>query len=135
MAGASDYLEKELLDHAFLGAAGAWTAPTTVYVALFTTATDDTGGGTEVANANAYARTAVTFDAATGTNPTTISNQLVQFPTATGSWGTVTHFAIVDSATHAGGNFLAHGTLTSPVAVNTNDMPQFAAGQLTVELA
>ena len=38
MTAASDYLEDKLLDHALRGSSGAFTAPGTVYVALFTTA-------------------------------------------------------------------------------------------------
>ena len=46
MAGFSDYLEDKVLDHGFGGT--AYTAPTTLYVALYTVAPTDTGGGTEV---------------------------------------------------------------------------------------
>ena len=53
MAGFSDYLEDKVLDHVFGGT--AYTAPTTLYVALYTVAPTDTGGGTEVSG-GAYAR-------------------------------------------------------------------------------
>ena len=46
MAGFSDYLEDKVLDHVFGGT--AYTAPSTLYVALYTVAPTDTGGGTEV---------------------------------------------------------------------------------------
>ena len=46
MSGFSDYLEDKVLDHVFGG--NAYTAPTTLYVALYTVAPSDTGGGTEV---------------------------------------------------------------------------------------
>ncbi len=46
MAGFSDYLEDKVLDHVFGG--NAYTAPATLYVALYTVAPTDTGGGTEV---------------------------------------------------------------------------------------
>jgi hypothetical protein len=46
MAGFSDYLEDKVLDHVFGG--NAYTAPSTLYVALYTVAPSDTGGGTEV---------------------------------------------------------------------------------------
>ena len=45
MAGFTDYLEDKVLDHVFGGS--AYTAPTTLYVGLFTAAPSDTGGGTE----------------------------------------------------------------------------------------
>jgi hypothetical protein len=56
MAGFSDYLEDKVLDHVFGG--NAYTAPTTLYVALYTVAPTDTGGGTEVSG-GAYARQSV----------------------------------------------------------------------------
>ena len=46
MAGFSDYLEDKVLEHVFGG--NAYTAPGTHYVALYTVAPTDTGGGTEV---------------------------------------------------------------------------------------
>ena len=46
MAGFSDYLENKVVGHVFGGA--AYTAPATLYVALYTSAPSDTGGGTEV---------------------------------------------------------------------------------------
>ena len=42
----SNYLELEVLDHVFGGS--AYSAPGTIYAALFTVAPSDTGGGTEV---------------------------------------------------------------------------------------
>ena len=43
MAGFSDYLETKVLDHVFGGT--SYTAPTTLYVALYTAAPTDTGSG------------------------------------------------------------------------------------------
>ena len=72
MAGFSDYLEDKVLDHVFGGT--AYTAPATLYVALYTVAPDDTGGGTEVTTTGtAYARQTATFTVS-GTSPTTATN-------------------------------------------------------------
>ena len=57
MAEFTDFLENKIIDHMLRNQ--AYTPPTTVYVALFTTATTDAGGGTEVSG-GAYARQAVT---------------------------------------------------------------------------
>ena len=65
MAGFSDYLEDKVLDHVFGG--NAYTAPSTLYVALYTVAPTDTGGGTEVSG-GAYARQTATFTVS-GTDP------------------------------------------------------------------
>ena len=58
MSGFSDYLEDKVLEHVFGG--NAFTAPSTLYVALYTVAPSDTGGGTEVSG-GAYARQTGTF--------------------------------------------------------------------------
>jgi hypothetical protein len=64
MGSLSDYAENALLNHIFNT---AYTSVATVYVALSTGTLTDTSTGasmSEVANANGYARTAVTFGAA-----------------------------------------------------------------------
>ena len=54
----TNFLETEILDHVFAGA--AYTAPSTKYLALFTGAHGETGGGTEVSGGG-YARQTVAF--------------------------------------------------------------------------
>ena len=103
MAGFSDYLEDKVLNHVFGGT--NYTAPTTHYVALYTVAPTDTGGGTEVTG-GAYARQTSTFNVS-GTSPTTATNAAaVEYPTATANYGTVVAVGIVDALT--GGNVLAY---------------------------
>ena len=53
MAALSDYLENELLDHA-LGT-GSFTAPTNVYLSLYTTDPTDADTGNELSG-NGYSR-------------------------------------------------------------------------------
>lgn len=132
MSALSDYLENELLDHVLRNS--SYTSPSAVYAALFTTATADAGTGTEVSNSNAYARTALTFGSAASGG--SISNTAdTDFTTATGSWGTVTHMAIVDSATYGGGNFLFHGALDASKAVGDGDTFTLPSGNVTCTLA
>lgn len=131
MAGSkSDFLELELLDHV-LGNQ-AYSAPETVYVALYTTAPTDAGGGVEVSAAG-YARVAVTNDL---TNwPAAVAGakangEEITFPTATGDWGTVVAFAILDAA--SGGNFLYWGDLTASKEIKNGDTAKFAVGTLSI---
>ena len=123
----TDYLENKVLDHTFRNT--AYTSPTTVYVGLFTTATTDAGGGTEVSGGS-YARQAATFDAAA--SGATDNSSAIDFPTATASWGTVTHFAIFDAA--SAGNMLAHAALTTSKAIDTGDVARWNAGELDITL-
>lgn len=122
----SNYLETEILDHVFAG--NAYTAPSTLYVALFTTATGDAGTGTEVSGGS-YARQTASFSV-TGNTATNTAN--IEFPASTASWGTVTHCAIYDSLT--GGNMLSHGALTASKAVETGDILRFSAGEIDITL-
>ena len=133
----STYLEKGVLDHIFMQA--ALSQPTNVYVALCTAAPADNDTGSTIVepSGNAYARVstaAADWTVATdASNNTTAENaNVITFPTATGSWGTVTHVAICDAAT--GGNVLAYGTLTTPKAIATDDTASFAAGSLVITL-
>lgn len=127
MTAFSDFLENELLDHTL--AVAAYSAPAGVWVGLHTTATNDDNTGTEVSGGS-YARTAVTFSAASGGS--TSNSATVTFPTATASWGTVTHFGLYDAATV--GNLLYWGALTTSKTVDNGDVFTFPSGNLTVSL-
>ena len=93
MSQATNYLENKIAEHVFGGS--AYTAPSTLYVALFTSAPSDTGSGTE-ASGGSYTRMAMAFTVSSDTASNT-SN--VEFPKATASWGTVTHFAVASGDT------------------------------------
>ena len=130
MSGFSDYLEDKVLDHVFGG--NAFTAPSTLYVALYTVAPSDTGGGTEVSG-GAYARQTATFTVS-GTNPTTASNTAaIEYPTATANYGTVVAVGVLDAS--SSGNLLAYSTLDSSKVVSSGDVFRFNAGDLDITLA
>jgi hypothetical protein len=127
---ASDYLEGKILDHVF--GLASYTAPANLYVALFTAAPNDAGGGTEVSG-NAYARVQVTNSSATWTRTTsTISNSIdITFPAPTPSdWGTLTHFAVFDAS--SGGNQIGWSSLTAPTSTSAETAVKFTAGALTI---
>lgn len=122
----SNYLKAALLNHVFRNT--TYTSPSAVYLALFTVAPTDAGGGTEVTG-GAYIRKAVTFEDATTTPPVQISNTVaVDFGTATADWGTVVAFAAFDAVTD--GNMLYWTSLTVPRTVSLGDEAVFAVGQL-----
>ncbi len=146
MSAMSDYLENKLVDHIFR--AQSFSAPATLYVALFTSAPSDSGGGTEVSGGN-YARASVTSSlanwagtqsagsttASSGTGGQTSNNGAITFNAPSGAnWGTVTHFGIFDAA--SSGNLLFHGALTAPKTINDGDSaPSFQTAQLAVTFA
>lgn len=131
MAGSkSDFLENELLDHV-LGNA-AYSAPATVYIALYTADPSDAGGGTEVTGGS-YARKAVTNNSTNWPNASggAKSNGTdIVFVTATASWGTVTAFGIFDAS--SGGNLLYWAELTIDKTIDNGDTAQFSTGDLDV---
>ena len=122
----TNFLETEILDHVFAGA--AYTAPGTHYLGLFTAAPGEAGGGTELSG-NAYVRKAVAF---TTSGDTTSNNAAVEFPTATGSWGTVTHVGVFDALTT--GNLMAYATLSASKAIETGDVFRVPSGDLDITL-
>jgi len=137
MAGSfSDYLEDAVLDH--ITGKSALGFPTDVYVALCTADPTDAGTGAsmnEVTNANDYARVTMAdtdWDASSG--GATANATAITFTEASGSWGTVSHFAVLDSGTHGAGNMLFHGDLTASKAVADGDTVSFAIGDLDVTL-
>lgn len=121
----TNYLENKVLDHT-LGIT-SYSTPTT-YLALFTAAPGEAGGGTEVSGGS-YARVALSGKLAAAVNGAVVSSLDINFPAATAGWGTVTHFAVMDAS--SGGNMLHYGTLTSSKTVTTDDVLSFLAGQLT----
>jgi len=133
MGSLSDFAENELLDHLFNA---AYTPASTLYLALCTGDPTDAGTGgsmTEVADANGYARKAIAFGAASSRRIT--QNAQVSFDQATGTWGTITHWAIVDSATHGAGNVLAHGSFSASFAPVSGNTPSVASGQVYIEIS
>lgn len=124
-----------ILDNRFLDAVFGQTALpaiATVYVALFTATPGAGGGGTEVTG-NAYARAAVTNNTSNFPNASAGSKSngaIINFPTPTGNWGTITSFAIFDAVT--GGNLLYFGNLVSSMAAGLNNAVSLAIGALTI---
>ena len=124
----SNYLENALINATLRNT--SYTSPTTVYVSLFTSDPTDAGTGTEVSGGS-YARTAVTFGAPS--NGVSTNSADVTFPTATGSWGTVTHIGIHDALTT--GNLLYHTPLDASKTIGSGDIFKITTGNLSVTLA
>jgi hypothetical protein len=133
----TDYLEDKILGHVFEGT--AYTAPSTLYVGLHTSASSDSAAGTEVTGGS-YARQTATFSVS-GTSPTeAATTSAIEFPTATASWGTVTYAGVYDAS--SGGNLLAYAQLTDPSdfttalpkTIETGDIFRISAGNLKIRL-
>lgn len=128
MAEMSNYLENALINATLRNT--SFTSPTTVYVGLYTSDPTDADTGTEVSGGS-YARTSVAF--AAPSNGVTTNSSAVEFPQATGSWGTVGWIGLLDAST--GGNLLYHSPLDVSKTISAGDIFKIAIGSLSVTLA
>ena len=118
----SDYSEALLLD--------ALLAEMPFYVALSTADPGDDGSTIAEPADAAYARIESSDFSRTDN---TISNTVaVTFVASSASWGTITHFALLDAITD--GNILGSGALSPSATVGAGDIAQFAIGALTITL-
>ena len=130
MGSFADFWEDEILDHVFDKV--AYTAPS-IYVGLSTADPLDDASGLAEPSGNGYARVVTAPADWTVSSGGALDNaNAVDFPQASGPWGTVSHFALFDAIT--GGNMLAHGSLGTPQAIVSGNTPSFAAGALDVSL-
>jgi hypothetical protein len=97
---------------------------------LYTDDPTDADTGTEVTG-NAYARQAITFGAPS--NGVSTNTAAIEFPQATGSWGTVSYVGIRDASTS--GNLLYHTALDASKTIATGDVFRVAIGSLSVTFA
>lgn len=107
--------------------AEAYTPPPNVFLALFSTSTDDDGSGTEAAGGS-YSRQAVTLSAASG-GATASTNTITYVNMPAGSW---TNAALFDAS--SGGNMLWHGPLPSPRITSGGQTIQIGVGDIVIGL-
>lgn len=127
MGSISDYTENEVIDHIFGG--GAYSPVATVYIGLSTADPLDTGVGLAEPSGFNYGRKSVPFNAASSRKVE--NSNIITFPTANGSWGTITHWGIFDGS--AAGNMLAHGSLATAKQVVSGNTPTVAAQEVDIE--
>lgn len=121
----SDYLENKLGDHLLNGV--TYTPPSTLYVGYSTADPTDAGSGLAEPSGNGYSRKAITFGAASSR---IILNNAVTFDAATGSQGTITHYALFDALT--AGNVLASAALTSSKSIVSGNTPSIASSEIAI---
>lgn len=138
MSALSAALETSLLNH--LLRATSYTPLGTVHLGLFTADPGESGIVGEVSGGS-YARVAITnnttaFPACSATgSPVKTNGSAFVFPTASAGWGTITHWAVYDSAVGGTNVMLARGTLATPRQFATGDTPRVGAGTLSITLS
>jgi len=123
----ADFWEQEVLDHLF--DIGAYSAPT-IYVGLSTADPLDDASGLAEPSGNGYARVACAAWSRSGSEVD--NDSAIEFPEASGSWGTVTHVGLFDAL--SGGNLMVSFALDSSQAVASGKTARFPAGDLNVTL-
>lgn len=128
MAEMSNYLENALINGTLRGT--TYTAPTTTYLALYTSDPTDADTGTEVTGGS-YARQAITMGAPS--NGASTNSAAIEFPQATADWGIIAYVGIRDALTS--GNLLYHTPLDTSKTISNGDIFKITAGNLSVTLA
>ena len=121
----SDYLENAINNH--IVGKTSFSMPT-AYVALYTAAPSDAGGGTEVTGGSYARKSTAGADWSTSSGGSISNANAITFATASASWGTVTHFGVFDAA--SSGNLLFWAALTASKTIGSGDTASFAAGSL-----
>jgi len=129
----SNTTENDILKAMLQGTDPSWRSGATIYVALYTA--DPGEAGTAITNECAYgsyARVAITKASGWTDAGSTFSNSgLLQFPECTSGSETITHCALVTTASGAG-QIIVSGALTASRSVSSGIQPQFAIGALTI---
>lgn len=128
MGSLSDYAENMMLDH-ILGTT-TYTPKATIYLAISTTNPDDAIGNLTEPVGGSYARVAIAFDAASVRK--VVQTAVAEFPTATGDWGTISHYAIMEDIT--GGNMIAHGALVASRSVTSGKTFSITGGEIEISM-
>lgn len=131
MSGFTDYLEEAVLNHVLRDV--SYSAPSTLYVALFLDQPGDAGTGDEVSGSG-YSRLPVTFALPEQVNGKARckTNVTLEWDMAEENWGEIQAAAIYDA--EVGGNMLAPAALATPRTIAENDIFRIPEGDLWVEL-
>lgn len=134
----SNYLFNQQMQHVLKGV--LFTAPTQLYIALFTTVPQLSGsGGVEVTTSGtSYQRVAIPqntgWQGPSGTNQEYSNSTDLTFQVPTGNWGTIQGCGIYDA--QEGGNLYWVGYLTTSKSVTSGDgAPKILANALKISRA
>lgn len=141
MSQFSDYLEQALVNHIFRDT--AYSQPTSVYIALFTSNPGEDGSGAEVDPTGTWTDYERQDAAGGGTKVSgwdapadgvTQNAKVITFPANNGSSTiTVSHIGIYDAS--SAGNLLFYAPLVSSKSLLQGDVLSFGVGSITVTLA
>lgn len=132
----SKYLASHIINHMLRNQ--AFTPPSTIYVALFKSnvGLENNSGITGEVTGGAYARKAITLDAAViGFSNNTAE---ILFDTASADWGLVTYVALVDHATNVNWgtdvNILMYGELSEAKNITSGTTAKLPVNSLSITI-
>lgn len=126
----TNYLDNKIMDHVF--GKTTYTAPTTFYFGLSTSAANKTGTVVEPSGNN-YSRVSVTNNTtnfANASNGTKSTGADVVFTAPSGSWGTIKSVFIADAS--SSGNVLVMADVTAVTIDGSSPTPTFASGAFSI---
>lgn len=130
---ATNYLEQKFLN-TMRGT--TFTAPSKVYIGLYTSNPTDTGTHSSEVNYAGYSRQQITFSEpikASGETDISIRNSTeITFPELlpTATSVTISYIGISDNITRASGNMLIYGELEESLTITGEEEPVFLAGDI-----
>lgn len=128
----SNATENQVLKMLLQGTDPSYRAGATQYLALFTADPGEAGAVASEASYTGYARVALAKSGAWTDGGSTFTNaNLIQFGACTAGSNTLTHFAVVDTASGAV-NMMISGALSATLNVSSGIQPQFSAGALSI---
>lgn len=111
--------------------------PSAIYLGLLTAVADAEAGTVTEVSGGSYARQQIVQADASWNAPTNVGGaqtitqvNAINWPTATASWGTVTHVGVYDAVT--GGNLLMVMALVQSKTIGSGDSYSFPAGQVSI---
>ena len=128
----SNTTENAVLKCLLQGTDPSYRAGATQYLALFVSDPGETASLAGECDYTGYARVALTKSSAWTDGGSSFTNAaLVQFGACTAGSNTVSHFAVVDTASGSV-NMMISGALSGNLSVSSGIQPQFAAGALSI---
>lgn len=128
----SNATENQVLKMLLQGTDPSYRAGATQYLALFTADPGEAGAVASEASYTGYARVALAKSGAWTDGGSTFTNaNLIQFGACTAGSNTLTHFAVVDTASGAV-DMMISGALSATLNVSPGIQPQFASNALSI---
>lgn len=128
MGAKTDYLKDKLINEVLRNI--NYTPAATLYLLLSTIDPTDAGLQTGEPSGGGYGRIVITFDAPSPSGETQ-NSALVDFGTATASWGTIGWWGVMDAST--AGNMLYKGPFETAKPVNNTDPVQVPSGEIEID--